>query len=603
MKSTISEDPAKFEASHFEEEVNILKKLLIGNQAIARGAYEAGVKVAAAYPGTPSTEIVENFSRFPGVYAEWAPNEKVALEVGFGASLGGARTLVTMKHVGVNVAADPLFTMGYTGVTGGLVLVSADDPGMHSSQNEQDNRGYGKFAKLLVIEPSDSQEALDYTREAYGLSEEFDTPVMLRVTTRLCHSQSLVDEGEPQEVPLKDYVKNEAKYVMLPGFARLRHVEVEKRMARLRDYVETSPLNRVEWGDRSIGIITSGIPYQYVKETMPEASVLKLATVNPLPEKLIRDFAAGVDKLYVIEELEPVIEDQVKAWGIDVIGKSVLPVIGEYSPEMLEQVLKGSFAEAGGCLAESIPPRPPLLCPGCPHRGVFHVLNRKKIRVAGDIGCYTLGALKPLGAMDSTLCMGASIGTALGMEKARGPEWAQKTVAVIGDSTFVHSGITPLIDVVYNQGNTTVMILDNSTTAMTGHQDHPATGKTISQTPTAKLDLESLVKAVGIDRVRKVDPLDIESLEKILMEELKYPGPSVILAVRPCALIDKAKYPPLIVDPEKCKACKLCIKIGCAGMYWVEAEKKAYINPDLCTGCGLCVQVCKFDAVAERGVN
>lgn len=580
-----------------------MKRLMIGNQAIARGAYEAGVTVATAYPGTPSTEIVDNFSKYADVYAEWSPNEKVALEVGFGASLGGARTLVAMKHVGVNVAADPLYTLSYTGVNGGLVLVSADDPGMHSSQNEQDNRGYGKFAKLLVIEPSDSQEALDFTREAFNLSEQFDTPVMLRVTTRLCHSQSLVQEGEKPERALKEYKKNEAKYVMLPGFARLRHIEVEKRMNSLREYVENSPLNRIEWGDRTKGIITSGVSYQYVREIMPEVSVLKLGTVNPLPENLIREFAAQVERLYVIEELEPVIEDQLKAWGIEVTGKSILPRTGEYSPELLEEVLLNVNPPAGYQLEESIPGRPPLLCPGCPHRGVFNVLKRKRLTVTGDIGCYTLGALKPLGAMDSTLCMGASIGTALGMEKARGPEMARKTVAVIGDSTFVHSGITPLIDAVYNQGNTTVMILDNGTTAMTGHQDHPATGKTIKKSETNRLDLEALVKAIGISRVRKVDPLKIGDLEKALNEELAYEGPSVILAVRPCALIDKSVKTPMFIDEDKCKSCKICIKLGCTGVYWVEEEKKARINPDLCQGCGLCAEVCKFDAVVEGGAR
>lgn len=588
---------------HFQKEVKLLKRLMIGNQAIARGAYEAGVTVATAYPGTPSTEIVDSFSKFEGVYAEWSPNEKVALEVAFGASLGGARTLVAMKHVGVNVAADPLYTLSYTGVNGGLVLVSADDPGMHSSQNEQDNRGYGKFAKMLVIEPSDSQEALDFTREAFNLSEQFDTPVMLRVTTRLCHSQSLVQEGEKTDRPLKEYKKNEAKYVMLPGFARLRHVEVEKRMASLREYVENSPLNRIEWGDRTKGIITSGVSYQYVREVMPEVSVLKLGTVNPLPENLIREFAAQVEKLYVIEELEPVIEDQLKAWGIEVIGKSILPRTGEYSLELLEEILLDTTPPLGYQLEESIPARPPLLCPGCPHRGVFHVLKRKRLTVAGDIGCYTLGALKPLGAMDSTLCMGASIGTALGMEKARGPETSRKTVAVIGDSTFVHSGITPLIDTVYNQGNTTVMILDNGTTAMTGHQDHPATGKTITKTETPRLDLEALVKAIGINRVRKVDPLKIGELEKALDEELAYEGPSVILATRPCALIDKSVKTPMYIDEDKCKSCKICIKLGCTGVYWVEEEKKARINPDLCQGCGLCAEVCKFDAVLEGGAK
>lgn len=577
-----------------------MKKLMIGNQAIARGAYEAGVSVAAAYPGTPSTEIVDNFSRFDGVYAEWSPNEKVALEVGFGASMGGARTLVAMKHVGINVAADPLYTMSYTGVNGGLVIISADDPGMHSSQNEQDNRGYGRFAKLPVIEPSDSQEAIDYIKEAYRLSEQFDTPVMFRVTTRLCHSQSLAEESPRDEVGCKPYKKDAPKYVMLPGHARLRHVEVEKRMLALKEYVETSPLNRVEWRDRRVGIITSGIPYQYVREVMPDVSILKLGTVNPLPEKLIREFAAQVETLYVIEELEPVMEEQIKSWGIQVIGKSLFPIIGEYSPEMLEEKLLSKKTETAYKLEDAVPPRPPLLCPGCPHRGTFHVLNKMKLVVTGDIGCYTLGALKPQAAMDSTLCMGASIGTAFGMEKACGEDAAKKTVAVIGDSTFVHSGITPLIDIVYNQGRTTVVIVDNGTTAMTGHQDHPATGKTIRRAETARLDLEALVRAIGIKRVRTVDPLDIDELEKVLKEELAADEPSVIIARRPCALIDKsAAYNGLTVDLEKCKSCKLCIKIGCTGIYWVEDEKKAKINPNLCVNCGMCAKVCKFDAVVE----
>ncbi|MGE5415576.1 MAG: indolepyruvate ferredoxin oxidoreductase subunit alpha [Acidobacteriota bacterium] len=578
-----------------------MKKLMIGNQAIARGAYEAGATVGAAYPGTPSTEIMDFFKEFPGVYAEWAPNEKVALEVGFGASLGGARTLVAMKHVGVNVAADPLYTMSYTGVTGGLVLISADDPGMHSSQNEQDNRGYGKFAKLLVIEPADSQEAIEFTRMAFELSEEFDSPVMLRVTTRLCHSQSLIKESKPKAPAVKPYKKDAPKYVMLPGHARLRHVEVEKRMVRLSEYVETSPMNRIEWGDRKIGIITSGIPYQYVKEVMPGVSVLKLGTVNPLPQNLIKQFAAGVEKLYVIEELEPVIEDQLKAWGIEVKGKSILSNIGEYSPEILEDKILGKPTIKAYEIGEAIPPRPPLLCPGCPHRGTFYVLNKMKLNVMGDIGCYTLGALKPLAAMDTTLCMGASIGTALGMEKAN-PELAKKTVAVIGDSTFVHSGITPLIDVVYNKGCSTVLILDNSTTAMTGHQDHPATGRRITKEETVRLDLEALVKAIGVKRVAKVDPLDIKRLEKILKEELAADEPSVVIVERPCALIVKTEKKGLHVIDDKCKSCKLCIKIGCTGIFWIEEDKKAKINPNLCVECGMCQQVCKFDAIVKGGL-
>ena len=475
-----------------------MKRLMIGNDAIARGAYEAGVTVATAYPGTPSTEIVSNLAHYPGVYGEWAPNEKVAMEVGAGASIGGARTLVAMKHVGVNVAADPLYTFVYTGVNGGLVIVSADDPGMHSSQNEQDNRGYGRFAKLPVIEPSDSQEALDFTRLAFDISEEFDTPVMLRITTRLAHSQTLVEEGERQEVEIKEYKKDAPKYVMLPGFARGRHVEVEKRLLRLREYSNNTEINHIEWGDRRLGVITSGVCYQYVKEVMPEISVLKLGLVNPLPDKVIREFAQGVERLVVVEELEPVIEEQVKSWGIAVEGKELFTLLGEYSPEYIALHLGGIAPAQGFELDKEIPPRPPLMCPGCPHRGVFHTLKKMRLKVMGDIGCYTLGALSPLDGMDACVCMGASIGMAMGMEKAGGVD-PSKVVAVIGDSTFVHSGITPLIDIVYNQGTSTIVILDNSTTAMTGHQDHPATGLTIKKEPAPKLDLEALVKAVGIN--------------------------------------------------------------------------------------------------------
>ncbi|MDD4626392.1 MAG: indolepyruvate ferredoxin oxidoreductase subunit alpha [Syntrophomonas sp.] len=575
-----------------------MKKLMIGNEAIARGAYEAGATVATAYPGTPSTEIVSTFADYEGLYAEWAPNEKVALEVGVGASIGGARTLVAMKHVGVNVAADPLYTFSYTGVNAGLVLVSADDPGMHSSQNEQDNRGYGRFAKMPVIEPADSQEALDFTRLAFDISEEFDTPVMLRVTTRLSHSQTLVETGERVEVGLKDYKKDAPKYVMLPGFARLRHVEVEKRILQLKEYAETTELNRMEWGDKSIGIITSGVSYQYLREVMPEVSVLKLGMVNPLPEKLIRSFAAEVDRLIVLEELEPVIEEQLKAWGLKVEGKELFTLLGEYSPEMIEEVLLGISSRKGSGLDQEIPPRPPLMCPGCPHRGVFHTLKKMKLHVMGDIGCYTLGALSPLDGMDACVCMGASIGMSLGMEKANGEDFARKVVAVIGDSTFVHSGITPLIDVVYNQGTSTVIILDNDTTAMTGHQDHPATGKTIRNLPTRKLDLPALVKAIGIEHVRIVDPLQLDEFRQTLEEELNRREASVIIAKRPCALlVKKAPDKEFYVDPELCKSCKLCIKIGCTGIYWVEENRKAVINPNTCVACGLCPQVCTFEAI------
>jgi indolepyruvate ferredoxin oxidoreductase alpha subunit len=576
-----------------------MKKLMIGNAAIARGAYEAGATVAVAYPGTPSTEIVSTFAENEGVYAEWAPNEKVAMEVGAGASIGGARTLVAMKHVGVNVAADPLFTFAYTGVNGGLVIVSGDDPGMHSSQNEQDNRGYGRFAKLPVVEPADSQEALDFTRESFELSEEFDTPVMLRVTTRLAHSQTLVEEGTRKELPLKEYKKNVAKYVMLPGHARLRHVEVEKRMLRLQEYAETSPLNRVEWGGKELGIITSGVVYQYVKEALPQASVLKLGLTNPLPRDLIRSFAEGVDRLVIVEELEPVIEEQVKSWGIMAEGKNIFSLLGEYSPEIIAEKLGGALPAPTYGLDKEIPARPPLLCPGCPHRGVFHILKKMKLVVMGDIGCYTLGALSPLDGMDACICMGASIGMALGIEKARGEDFAARTVAVIGDSTFVHSGITPLIDIVYNQGTSTVLILDNDTTAMTGHQENPATGLNIRQQPSPKLDLEGLVRAIGIKHIRIVDPLQLDELEAALKEELERREPSVIIAKRPCVLLNRTPVTDqYYVDTELCKGCKLCLRIGCAGIYFIDEEKRAVMHSS-CVACGLCPQICTFDAIKK----
>ncbi|MDD4802831.1 MAG: indolepyruvate ferredoxin oxidoreductase subunit alpha [Syntrophomonas sp.] len=580
-----------------------MKKLMIGNAAIARGAYEAGATVATAYPGTPSTEIVDSFSQYEGVYAEWSPNEKVALEVGAGASIAGARTLVAMKHVGVNVAADPLYSFSYTGVNGGLVLVSADDPGLHSSQNEQDNRGYGRFAKMPVIEPSDSQEALDYTKLAFDLSEQFDTMVMLRITMRLAHSQTMVKTGQKREIPLKDYKKNASKYVMLPGFAKRRHAEVEKSFEQLREYAETTPLNRVEMNDTSMGIITSGVPYQYVKEAFPDASILKLGLVNPLPKQLIKTFADQVDKLVVVEELEPVIEEQVRSWGIEVIGKEQFTLLGEYSSEFLLQQLSGIPMPQGFNLDQEIPARPPLLCAGCPHRGVFHVLRKMRLVVAGDIGCYTLGAIAPLEGMDSCICMGASIGTAMGMEKARGPEFAAKTVAVIGDSTFVHSGITGLIDVVYNGGTSTILILDNDTTAMTGHQDHPGTGVTITKQPTNKLDIEALVRAIGVKNLRVVDPLQINELEKVLKEELARREPSVIICARPCVLLPGTSKPDhkIYVDNELCNGCKSCIRIGCTGVTFLEEEKKAQINGG-CIACGLCEQVCKFDAIKRTEV-
>ncbi len=575
-----------------------MKQLMSGNEGIARGAYEAGVTVAAAYPGTPSTEVVSNLADYAGVYAEWSPNEKVALEVAMGASFGGARSLAAMKHVGVNVAADPLFTFAYTGVTGGCVVVSADDPGMHSSQNEQDNRGYGIFAKLPVVEPSDSQEAKDFTRLAFDISERFDCPVMLRVTTRLCHSQSLVELGDVPDRPLMEYKKNSQKYVMLPVNARPRHVAVEKRMAELREYTEQTPLNRIEWGDRRLGVITSGIVYQYLKEVMPEVSILKLGLTNPLPEQMIRDFAAQVERLVILEELEPVIETQVKAWGIAAEGKDLFSNIGEYSPEMIETRLLDPTRPAAPVLQRDIPPRPPLLCPGCPHRGVFNTLRTMRVAVIGDIGCYTLGALPPLDAMDTMVDMGASIGNALGIQKARGEEFTRRSVAVIGDSTFIHSGITGLIDIVYNQGHTTVLLLDNDTTAMTGHQEHPATGRTIKGEPAPRLDLEALCRAIGIQHIEVVDPLQLDILKQTIKTELERPEPSVIIARRPCALL--VKEPARVryyVDEDICNGCRLCIRLGCTGIHWKEEDKVAQFNPDNCTSCGLCPQVCKFEAI------
>ena len=451
---------------------------------------------------------------------------------------------------------------------------------------------------MPVIEPSDSQEAKDYTALAFDISEQFDTPVMLRVTTRLSHSQTLVEEGERGELVLKEYKKNAPKYVMLPGYARGRHVEVEKRMAALSDYAETTPLNRIEWGDKKLGIITSGVAYQYVREALPDVSVLKLGLVNPLPKNLITSFAQQVERLVVVEELEPVIEQQLKAWGIAAEGKEIFTLLGEYSPEMIAQRLAGEALPPVSGLTSQIPPRPPLLCPGCPHRGVFHVLRKRRVTVMGDIGCYTLGALSPLEAMDACVCMGASIGMAMGMEKARGEEFASKMVGVIGDSTFVHSGITPLIDIVYNQGTSTILILDNDTTAMTGHQDHPATGVTIKKSPTNKLDLEALVRAVGIKNVRVVDPLKLDELDTVLGEELARREPSVIIAKRPCALIDRTPITSTLwVDEELCNGCKACIRIGCTGIYFKDNEKKAAINPNTCVSCGMCPQVCKVDAI------
>ncbi len=577
-----------------------MKKLMLGNEAIARGAYEAGVTVASAYPGTPSTEITETIATYNEIYSEWAPNEKVALEVAVGASFAGARSVCAMKHVGLNVAADPLFTVSYTGVNGGLVICVADDPGMHSSQNEQDSRHYAKAAKVPMLEPSDSQECKDFLKKALELSERFDTPVFLRLTTRISHSQSLVELADRDNVPLKEYIKDSNKYVMMPGMAKKRHVVVEERMERLAEYANTSELNQIVWGNKDIGIITSGISYQYSREAFGEASFLKLGMVHPLPEKLIREFASQVKTLYVIEELDPIIEGFLKEKGISCIGKEKLPVLGEYSASLLKEKLLGIGGQSNTDLAQDVPVRPPVLCPGCPHRGVFYSLKKNKLTVSGDIGCYTLGTLAPLEGMDTCVCMGASIGVAHGMEKARGREAAGKTVAVIGDSTFIHSGITGLIDIVYNKGTSTVIILDNSITGMTGHQDNPTTGFTIKGEPTRQVDLVKLCQAIGIDRVKVCDPFDLDTFDKVLKEETATEEPSVIIAQRPCALLKKVKYKgQVVVNSDKCKYCKVCMRLGCPAI--VDTGSGIHINDALCVGCDLCMKVCKFGAMEKAG--
>ena len=567
---------------------------MLGNEGVARGAYEAGVRVATAYPGTPSTEITESIAEYDDIYAEWSPNEKVALEVAIGASIGGARAIVSMKHVGLNVAADPLFTVSYTGVNGGLVIVVADDPGMHSSQNEQDSRYYARSAHIPMLEPSDSQEAKDFVKMAFEISEKYDTPVFIRMTTRVAHSQSLVEIAAREPIPLKEYKKDFSKYVMMPGMARKRHIVVEERMKRLQEDCSSFSINRIEEGDKSIGIITSGIVYQYAKEAFPNASFLKLGMIHPLPKKLIEEFASKVEKVYVLEELEPVIEEQIRSWGIDVIGKELFSVQGEYSAKLIEERIKR--VEVQKVSAENLPMRPPVLCPGCPHRAAYYVIKKLKLHIMGDIGCYTLGALPPLETVDACVCMGASIGMAHGVAKARGKEFAKKTVAVIGDSTFIHSGITGLIDIVYNNGIATVIILDNSTTAMTGHQDHPATGRTIKGEPAPVLNLVELVKAVGIKNVRVVDPFDLEGSERILREETQKEEPSVIIFKRPCALLDKTFETPLQIDSSACRRCGLCLRLGCPAIENKD-EGRITINYALCNGCGLCERVCKFNAI------
>lgn len=571
-----------------------MKELMLGNEAIARGAYEAGVKVISSYPGTPSTEITEYAASYGDMLCEWAPNEKVAAEVTFGAAMAGARSMTCMKHVGVNVAADPIFTASYTGIRGGMVIVCADDPAMHSSQNEQDSRYYARAAHIPMLEPSDSQECKDFMKKAFEISEKYDTPVFFRITTRIAHARSIVKLGMREEVGVKDYAKDTMKYVMMPGMAKKRHLVVEEMMNTLGDDANTMDINQVEMSDTSLGIICSGAAYQYVKEALPKASVLKLGLVHPLPKGLIADFTKKVDRLVVIEELEGIFEEQIAAMGIKVEGKKLTGYQGELSALKVA----GIFGEKAEVLeTQPLPPRPPVLCPGCPHRGTFHALNKLKLHVMGDIGCYTMGALAPLAAMDACLCMGASIGMAFGAEKARGKDFSKQTVAVIGDSTFIHSGITALIDAVYNNASITVLILDNRITGMTGHQQNPVSGKNIYGEPAPEIDLKTLCKACGVEYIQEADPFDQKEMHKILKEETQRDAVSVIIAKRPCVLITKEKLPPMEVS--NCKNCGMCMQIGCPCIS--KNEKGISIDKTLCVGCGLCARVCPFGAIAAGG--
>ena len=576
-----------------------MKKLMLGNAAVARGAYEAGVRVVASYPGTPSTEITENIVQYEEIYAEWAPNEKVAGEVAIGASIGGARAMSCMKHVGLNVMADPVFTVSYTGVNGGLVFCVADDQGMHSSQNEQDSRHYAKASKIAMLEPSDSSECKEFTKMAYDISEKFDTPMFLRLSTRVSHSQSMVELCQRSNDELKPYEKDDNKYVMMPARAIKRHVVVEERIKALTEFAENTNLNVVEDNGSKIGVISAGITYMYAKEALGDkVNYLKLGMVYPLPEKMIKDFASKCDKVYVIEELDPFIEEHCKVIGVDVIGKEKFSLLGEYTPSMIKKAVLGEDALPFSDLEEQIPVRPPVMCAGCPHRGTFYVLKKLGLTVCGDIGCYTLGAVAPLASIDTTICMGASVSAAMGMGKARGDEFTKKMVSVIGDSTFMHSGITGLVDIVYNKGINTVIILDNSITGMTGHQDNPTTGYTIRGEETKQVNLITLCKAVGVEHVVVADPFDIKNFEKVVKEETARDEASVIIAQRPCALLKSVKYTGHCTITDKCKKCKLCMKLGCPA---ITADGDGVkIDITQCNGCGLCVNVCPFGAIEKK---
>lgn len=586
-----------------------MKEIFSGNEAIARGAYEAGCLVASGYPGTPSTEILENTINYKEINSSWSPNEKVALEVAIGASFAGGRAICTMKHVGVNVAADPLFTLSYTGVNGGLVLVAADDPGMHSSQNEQDSRNYAKAAKIPMLEPADSQECKEFTRLAFEMSEKYDTPIMLRTCTRLSHSKSIVEIAERvTDLPTPKLVKNAAKLVMLPGNARVRHPLVESRMVKLTEDGASMPINRLEMRDSKIGIITAGVCYNYVREVLSNASTLKLGMIHPLPQSLIKQFAEQVDQLFVVEELDPFIEDQIKAMGIAVTGKKLFSLCGEITPKIIKDSFEHpeSIPNKPVTIELQLPPRPPNMCPGCPHRGVFYTLNKLKAYVTGDIGCYTLGFMPPLSAMDTCICMGASIGMATGVTKVVSAEEKKKVVAVIGDSTFMHTGINGLMDMVYNNSPATVIILDNRITAMTGRQDNPASGFTLMDDPTNKIDFPLLCKALGVKNIRVVNPFNLEETGRVIQEEMNRSEPSVIITNKPCVLVKREgvfeKGSVYKVSEDSCTGCRACLKIGCPAIEWRPAEDgskkgKAYIDPQLCTGCDVCRKLCKFGSI------
>ena len=577
------------------------KNMMLGNAAIARGAYEAGVKVSAAYPGTPSTEISENLVQYKDdLYCEWSPNEKVATEVAIGASMAGVRAMCSMKHVGVNVAADPLYTVSYIGVTGGLVMVAADDPGMYSSQNEQDSRMVARAAHVPVLEPSDSQEAKDFMKFAFDLSEKYDTPVIVRTTTRLAHSQGMVTLEDRENIPDKTYERDIKKRVMMPAMAKGRHLVVEDREKRLEEDSCGFDINRMELRDTKIGVIASGIPYLYVREAIPNASVLKLGLVNPLPRKLIEEFASKVETLYIVEELDPLTELQVKSWGIKCIGKEIFTVQGEYSANMIRRAILHEDLDIKS--PADVPMRPPILCPGCPHRSVYTVLNKLKIHAAGDIGCYTLGAVAPLSVIDTTVCMGSSISTLHGMEKAKGKDYIKNWVAVIGDSTFMHTGVNSLMNMYYNQGTGTVMILDNSTTGMTGHQDHAATGKTLQGDIVPAINIYNLCKSIGIKNVIEVDAFDIETLERVVKEEVAKDEMSVIITKSPCVMLkQKPMTHKCVAVSENCKKCGMCLKPGCPAITKKEDGTIA-IDDTLCNGCDLCKKMCKFGAIADEPV-